>query len=372
MDAKLGFIQSISIYATVVGAIIPTAIAVFRWAEERSRIARRAKDLAYVLQLRELLDPKSGVATVLGPTHGVEASLEFAKIEIQRVVRKLTEAKKPLSRLRRLLLLYIPANLRAWIAHAMFFSALAFPVAATVGEFMDGSLRGDAKYVIEFAPVCLCVILMVHAWASFEKRKFDGEVLAAWKAGALMYYPANNVFGLLAHLMFYLGVLSLIETFIPPAKLSEARGFPIWDVAVSYLVVAAFVPVAYCWASVEYSGRARFLGWLSWARLRGLLHRKWFAEQYIAICSVAAALLWAVWGLYGVVLVRGSTPVHDLEELGWVGKIVLVLALAVGFFFGRVLPFLAVYRGASVFFEADGKRRRAVAADGVLEEAENG
>ena len=206
MDAKLGFIQSISIYATVVGAIIPTAIAVFRWAEERSRVARRPKDLAYVLQLRELLDPKSGVAKVLGPSHGAEPSLEFARIEIQRVVRKLSEAKRPLSRFRRLFLLYIPANLRAWIAHAMFFSALAFPVAATVGEFMDGSLGGDAKYVIEWAPVCMCLILMVHAWASFEKRKNDGEVLAAWKVGPLMYYPANNVFGLFAHLMFYLGI----------------------------------------------------------------------------------------------------------------------------------------------------------------------
>jgi hypothetical protein len=284
MDAKLSFIQLVSIYATVAGGTTPVVIAIIRWFQERSRAAKRIKNLSYAIKLREFLDPENGIAEVLGTRKGGVVSVEFARSELQRVLGELSEGKKTVSRKRKFFLIYRPAGVRAWIAHILFFAAIAFPLIALTGEYFDNSLGEDISAIFNCAPFVVCMMLIFHAWASFERRQSEGEVLVSKAMGPLTYYPANNVFGLLAHVMFYLGILHVVDMFTPPINLYEIKAIPLWFGSTSYLAFSTFLPVAYFWASVEYAGKARSLGWLKWEELRRITSRKLSPEQFAVFC----------------------------------------------------------------------------------------
>jgi hypothetical protein len=82
--------------------------------------------------------------------------------------------------------------------------------------------------------------------------------------------------------------------------------------------------------------------------------------------------IWVISFIYDVVLFRDVASVPGFAEIGWPGKTVALLVVAVSLFLFRLLPFLAVYRGASVPFEVQPVQGEQENAQGCTKEIGNG
>jgi hypothetical protein len=239
------------------------------------------------------------------------------------------------------------------VAHILFFIVIAFSALSTVGFFAEQDQSIDLYSLIEVMPTLICLALIFRAWALFESRIVGCKKLPAKRVWLITFYPANSALGLLAHIMFIVGVGHLILLIFPPQDIIDLR-FSHWYLFTYYMVGASCLPIAYYWSQVEYFATPGRISWLRWRDLQRLYLAPRFPEQTVALCFLSLFALWVLWGVAELIIVPlRPNLMPDFDAPILMKRLAALCGTVVILFTSHILPFFAVFRGTSVLFNED-------------------
>ncbi len=280
---------------------------------------------------------------------------ERAQKELADITAGCYRPGTPPSRIRRILLLYLPARWYAYAPHILFFTLWALLGGGIYSALTDDSqdlTRGEWAWTFLLIG---CFLVLMQRWAALESRRRNGQILAPTRLIiGLNWYHANSFLGLVSNSWLVLNAAGLL--FMPlayltisPVQSTAVSAWPQWQRIVMVIINAPSLPIAYFWSRSEFllaSGSIRPMG------VREIVRRSSeprFPER--PICALAFFFLTA----WCVVLVLDTMNIGVIAAVpdGSVGTIGLAgawLSWALVFLLSGGVPWIAVYRGLPMVF----------------------
>lgn len=340
MDTTKGLLQTISIWSTIAGAMIPTSISLARWWQEKSRAAKHSKDLDRAIKLRTFLDAD--------PDAGKDRAVtDFAQAELRKILAELSPPVRSASRLRQWFLLYKPPTAKAWLAHILFFFVIVFLLLFTISLFLanDNDHQIDRYAIVDGLEAASCFAAILHMWAAFESRRASGATISSKRFWRFKLYPANSTFGLLANTLLVLGIAHVIRLCFQEGPMTDVS-FSHWYLFSYYAVSATYLPLGYCWSQLEYQVANAKNPRMRWRDLARQFHAPLYPEVQAALFFLLLASVWVLCGVAAAATVPfRSNPAPDIDGSIAARRAVAFVGAVGAIFFAHLLPALAVYRG---------------------------
>jgi hypothetical protein len=329
------------------GTLTTAIVNLVRWTRERSSAARKLELVSHALKLKEFISSEEEL-----PDFQFKTATAAAKEDLSAVLAKIDGTHHPLSKFRKILLIYPPKGWRAWLAHSMFFGVCifsgAFIAAAVAGQLEDSNAS-------EFVAFIISIILFgtfFQRWATVEYRIANRIRLQPKKLGPLCWYPPISRYGLLAQVVMVSGILRIVSSFaefLPVTAFAVSIPFPPWVMAFSTVVRAAFLPVGYFWCETEFNlSENSSLKPKRTYFTRSLVQTR-NVEQIVGLLAFAILTVWNVILIFElrIIPLAASFPDSEGNPLGLAaaGLGYVTSALVVGW-----LPWLAVYRGLPALY----------------------
>jgi hypothetical protein len=346
------------------GTLTTAIVNVVRWIRERSSIARKVEAASHALQLKEFIVSEKELGVALGLESCSQSAISAARAELRAVVAKLDPPPRPLSKLRRLMLFYAPSGWRAWLAHSLFYTVCifcgAFAIAAGLGGVQDDFTFNE---IIELILSLVCYGTLFQRWATVEQRISSNLAIKSRPIGPVSWYPANNRYGFLAQIMLALAVVQIVFFFAPFSPVSvpsPSVPFTAWELALAVLIHAAFLPVGYSWAELEYKHSEHPLVRQNLCDFLKMACGPQTAEQFAGSIAFVSMTVWNIILLIDLRGIPKLASFPDTSGFGQVGQVGVVKAALIYLLLVATagwLPWLAVYRGLWVLYQNEDKLR---------------
>ena len=123
---------------------------------------------------------------LVGTEGDPQTAVVAARAELRVTLAKLAVTNRPLSRFRRLMLLYAPRGWRAWLAHSLFYALCVFCGGFAVAAYLADLDLGPAE-TIRFVLAMSLFGLLFERWAALEYRASNAVILKARPVGPVFY-----------------------------------------------------------------------------------------------------------------------------------------------------------------------------------------
>lgn len=333
--------------ASGIGALL----AIMKGISELSVKARKHRRIERIMRMATFAKTTARLSASEQAVPELSEAKNDAERELKEGIARLYAPPKPLSRWRRLLLIYVPQGFRQYISHFFFYllvSTFGYGVFAITEDIFDSSFSEDEPFLLL---ILGSLVVLCQRWGALEWRIRNKIRLEPRRIfGKLFWYPPNSFLGWLAHVYLFWAVWDVIDLFLPSfsdGSLSSDRlFFPAWQLPIRMSILSFLIPVACFWPAIEFRFYCRELVPIRlktlWVELR-----EWKSPERIA--GILAFVLMTLWVIvlcadFFRLPIVASAPDGPEDKIGWATA---VTDAFINLFVLGVLPWIPVYRGLS-------------------------